>query len=194
MLVEDLESRNVDAVGLELDARRHPAEAGAGLRDRETAVLNVDVSLKMRILTGARDAHVGLQRPGHVRHLVGEALNDAEIDPRRLDSHIECIASRGLDVSRDAGRIRLQRAHRNGALRGQLHARRLLQPRVQHDPIAAVVRVRGQRLILEILKASVDDLDVPFDGRRFRRLVQGWRRFWRTHSRRGCTSMWTPRR
>src|SRR3954447_22395361 len=105
---------------------------------------------------------------GYICHLIGKSLDDTEIDTRGLHTHVDRVGSRGLDVPRHPGRIWLQGAHRDGALCRQLHAGRLLQSRVEDEAVVAVRRIRGQRLILEILEAAVCDLHVSCDGRRLR--------------------------
>ena len=135
-------------------------EVSAG-RDGEPAVADVHVAVEVRILARSGDAHVRLQRAGHVGQLVREALHDAQIDPRRLNMDVQLVAGPPFDVARHAWRVAAQRGHGNRAAHAQLGAGTLRQLRVQHDPFAAagaglgrrVVRRDCQRLIRKPLEA-----------------------------------------
>ena len=114
-----------NAIRLELDAGVEATVGNAAGGDSERAPLDIDESSEVRILSGAGDAHVRLERTGDVRHLVREALNHAEIERRGRDLQIDLIASR---LGYVAGfRAALEERGRDAAFCRDELRRRLLQ-------------------------------------------------------------------
>ena len=94
VLVENRELLQAHLLGLEIDPRVQAGVRHAAGGNAERAALDVDESLQVRILAGAGDADVGLERAGDVGDLRREALDDAEVQRRRLDVEVDGVASR----------------------------------------------------------------------------------------------------
>ena len=113
----------------------------------------------MRIAPGPGDADVSLERAADSRHGGRESLKDAEVQRRRLHPDVDRVLRRSGDV---LGPCPLEETVvGTDAARGNRDARRLLQRRVEGNPLTPIVDVGDERLILVGLERAVGDLDVP---------------------------------
>ena len=135
VLVEDLETPDAHDVGLEIDAGVEAGVRRAQSRHRERAVPDLEESDDVRIAAGPGDPHVSLERAPDLRDGGRESLNDAEIQRRRLQPDVDGVLRRAGDVPARRG---LEHGRRHRPAGGDRDAGRLLQRRVERDPVARV--------------------------------------------------------
>ena len=138
VLVEDFEAADPHDVRLQVDAGVESGVRRPEARHGERAVPDLDEPLEMGIPTGARDADVGFERATNRGHGRREALNDAEVERRRLQPEVDGVFGCPGDV---LVRPFLKSACRQRAASSNRHSGRLLQCGVEGDAIARVVHV-----------------------------------------------------
>ncbi len=126
--VLDVKRVDRDAIAREAERRAPVLVADAGGGDDEPGAGHRDAPLGVRRAAGAGEAQRERRRARHAADLVGQALDEREVDPARRDG----------DVERPVGRGGRDRGERHGARGGQPRARRLVEPQIDVESALVV--------------------------------------------------------
>ena len=98
VVVEDLELADRDLIRLQVDTRIESGVGHAEIGRGESATLDVNAAVEVRIVSGSSDLEIRLQHTGDVCDVRSKTLDHPEIDLAAGHFEVDCFARWGLAV------------------------------------------------------------------------------------------------